>query len=335
MTAHASWWRRATPFAAVGVAWAIVACSEQERPPPLPEPVRDAGVAPADAEPRDATADTSVDVSVDASVDAAEAATPPECPSGHAWSEVPTTPWVTSVVRFGGVSADETTLAWTVTGDAGETIIEVATRSADAGRNGTFDAPVAVPSDLASIAADRVALDPSGNSLVAVAADRSTLVAFDRTATSWELEPSAQFVNLAAMAMDTSSAYYEPVLGGDGSLYYVLGSAGGLSLYQSTWDASQRRWAPGVVLTTSITGEVLTSADPGHLRRATGVSTDGRTLFFYDGVLDHERAVFRDRPDPMVPFSAVDELPMFPEAVPAARCDRLYFVVAASVFTAQ
>jgi len=219
-----------------------------------------------------------------------------------------------------------------LTGSATTPTINVATRS---DRTAAFPAATTVSTTGSPIAIDRVALDPTGNTIVAVAADRASLVAFSQTSSMvWASASGAEFANLAAMAGDTSASFYEPVLGADGSLYYVLGSSdNGFYLYQSAWDASQHLWATGVVLTTSISGQGLIGADADHLYRPTGVSTDGRTLFFFDGVLGHERAAWRDAPT--LPFSRIDDIPALAEAAPDARCDRLYFESSSSVFTAQ
>jgi hypothetical protein len=326
----------------------LVACS-QHNPPALSSsgPTPDAGEGAPDGAPADATREADAAPNDATAADGAEGgdATAAVCREGATWTTTPATPWVTSIARFGGVSSDELTIAWTESGDGGSAAsdagagptIEIATRTDP---NGTFGAPTAVALGSTAIADDRVGLAPSGNLVVAVAADRTTLVAFAGTAPTWSQVSPAQFAALAAAALDTGGSFYEPVLGGDGNLYYVLGSSAGLSLYQSSWDGQRQRWVAGVVLGTSVAGELLTSADPAHLLRPTGVSIDGRTLFYFDGALGRERAAWRSDAGGgsallASPFSRIDDLPMLPEAAPNASCDRLYFVSSASVFTAQ
>jgi hypothetical protein len=282
-------------------------------------------------------AEAGTDAGTDADSDGSPSTVPPECPPGHAWMTLPSTPWETSVTRFGGISSDERTMAWTVAGDdAAAPNIEIAMRT---GRSAAFGAPVTLPA--AVIAVDRVALDPTGTSLIAVAADRTTFVAFalsnSSSSSTWSVFTSQEFANLMGAASDTGSAFYEPVLGQDAALYYVLGSAGGLFLYESTWNTMQHVWQPGTVLSTTVDGGDLSSPDVQHLRRPTGASADGRTLFFFDGVAGHERSAWRDSPE--LPFSRIDDIADLAEAAPDEHCDRLYFQqgpsAAASIFTAQ
>ena len=315
---------------------AAAGCSQASTRPATDDvvPLEDAGASSDGTSPEaravvDAAARADGSDASDATSDAT--VTPPECMPAQTWTTLPSTAWESSVARFGGISQDERTMAWTTTpGGTTAPTVNVATRT---DRSAAFGAPTQVPTTGTAIAIDRVALNPTGNVIVAVAADRTSLVAFEQTGGTWGLGSSTQFANLAAMAMNTTAAFYEPVLGGDGSLYYVLGSSGVLSLYQSTWDAQGQLWSTGVVLTTSVAGEVLTSPDAAHLRRPTGASNDGRTLFLFDGALGHERAASRDTLTD--PFSQIVDIPALAEAAPDTRCDRIYFESSGSVFTAQ
>jgi hypothetical protein len=315
------------------LALAHLACGDATTRPPPAQAQTDAA-SPVDGSVEAALPDASP--FADATSDAGPAS---QCVRGHAWATAPATPWESPVTRFGGVSSDELTIAWTASADdAGGPLVEVATRLQP---TDGFGPPTSLPMPPQGVAPDRVALDPGGFSLLAVAADRTSLVAFARAdsdaSSAWSQFTSDQFASVAAAASDTGSSFYEPALGLDGSLYYVLGSSSGLHLYQSTWNAVQHAWATGVILATSVAGEDLSSPDVDHLRRPTGASGDGLTLFFFDGVTGHERAAWRDAPT--VPFSHIEDMAAVAEAAPDPRCDRLYFQQSASgasgVFTAQ
>jgi hypothetical protein len=219
--------------------------------------------------------------------------------------------------RFGGISIDELTIAWTSpTGG-----IYVADRPA---RAGAFGSPSVVDTTSAPVASDRVALAPSRLVLFAISADHGSFVAFNRTSAGAPWSPSAplQFVNVDAMAAgDRSGQFSEPVLGADGtSLFYLLASAGAPpALYESTWDTPQHAWTAGVALP----NPELASTAATLRRRATGASSDGRTLFFFDETTGQERAAWRDTTQsPFVEFMTV---PGIAEAAPNYLCDTLYF----------
>jgi hypothetical protein len=330
--------RRWSPDARVGaaaLAFAVGACSQSTERPPPPGATSDASTS-GDGAARDAAGAADADVAADVGATSDDAPTAPAaCVTGHMWSTAPASPWESAVPRFGGISADELTVAWTVGSDgAAGPSIEVATRMH---RSDAFGAPVTIAS--ASIAPDdRVALDPSGNSIIAVASDRSTFVDFIQSSPgTWTELASNQFGPIASSASDSNASFYEPVLGQDGALYYVLGSGSNLHIYESPWVPSQHAWGGGVLLGTSVAGGDLSSPDTGHLRRPTGASADGLTLFFFDGVAGQERAAWRGATTQ--PFGDIEDLAAFAEAAPNPACDRLYFLQStagtASLFTAQ
>jgi hypothetical protein len=315
--------------AAALVAVALGACSGGQGVRPPPSGIRsDASTAGDDASAEAASVADDAGAGDDATVSAGA------CVPGHMWSTAPAAPWESAVLRFGGVSADELTIAFTVTSDGAPTpVIDVATR---AGRSDAFGAPVTIASS--SVAADRVALNPTGNSIIAVASDRSTFVEFIQSSPgTWTELAGAQFATIAASASDSSASLYEPVLGQDGALYYVLGSNGNLHIYQSPWVPLRHEWGTGVLLGTSVAGGDLSSPDTTHLRRATGASADGLTMFFFDGVAGLERAAWRGAPTQA--FGHIEDVAAFGEAAPNPACDRLYFQQStagtASLFTAQ
>jgi hypothetical protein len=243
--------------------------------------------------------------------------------AGHTWTDVPATSWVTGVQRFGGITPDELSIAWTSDGDT----ISVATRML---LTDPFGTPyTTVPIDPTTIANDRVALAMSGLMVVAVVADRSGFVAYTKEGSTWGPAPTDAFGNLRAMAMDTQAQFFEPVLGADGNFYYLFAPSGTIAgppaMYQSTWNGQQRAWNTGVVFTNA----ELASSSATMRRRPTGVAEDGRTLFFFDEVSGTERMAARLSPSD--PFTTFADVPSFPEAAPSGHCERLYFMTGGAI----
>jgi hypothetical protein len=246
--------------------------------------------------------------------------TAPRCDPSRSWGSIASVPSLPTATfaRFGGISNDELTVAWTSSTGA----IYVADRVM---RNGAFAVPTAPSIDPTSmpIANDRAGLGPTGKVLIAVSSDRSRLLAFNRTmvGSPWTLAATLQFANVTAMAAaDTGSQFSEPVLGADdGSLFYLLTSPSASTvLFESKWDAQAHAWATGVpVLSSALDGGATVR------RRATAASSDGRTLFFFDEVMGQERAAWRDTPtSPLTQFA---NLPGLSEAAPNYLCNTLYF----------
>jgi hypothetical protein len=123
------------------------------------------------------------------------------------------------------------------------------------------------------------------------------------------------------MRAESGGTFSEPVVSADSkSLFYLLALPNNLpALYESPWDSAQKAWATGTALPNA---EFAISAASG-LRRATGASSDDRTLFFYDEQLGHERAAWRS--SPTSPFDMFGEVPSAPEAAPIEDCSVLYF----------
>jgi hypothetical protein len=245
----------------------------------------------------------------------------PRCDPVRSWgstARVPSVPEMTTFARFGGVSIDELTIAWTSAGGS----VYVADRAAP----GDVFRPPSTPSlDPTSmpVANDRVALGPSGTLIVAVSPDRSRFLAFNRimVGTPWVAAATLQFAKVNAMAAaDGVGQFSEPVLGADDrSLYYLLASPGASPvLYESTWDPPTHAWTTGVALLNS-------APDAGATlrRRATAASSDGRTLFFFDEAIGQQRAAWRETP--ASPFVQFVNLTGLSEATPNYLCNTLYF----------
>jgi hypothetical protein len=234
----------------------------------------------------------------------------------------------TDFARFGGISADELTIAWTVTnGD-----IYVADRA-------SLTSPFGTPAKVNAadpIAVDRVALSPTGRALVAVRADRGGFVGFERATPNdpWTASSGLEFTQVKVV-FEASAKASDPVLGADKrSLFFVLTAPNRAPvLYESQWDGRQGSWG----LPSALANTEFKSADATHRRRATGTSIDGRTLFFFDEVASLERAAWRE--SATEPFAIFRDVGPFPEAAPSTRCDSLYYQgedsVGAGVFNAE
>jgi hypothetical protein len=245
----------------------------------------------------------------------------PRCDPMHSWgstARVSSVPAMTTFARFGGISVDELTIAWTsATGS-----VYVADRAAP---GDVFRPPTTPSLDQTSmpIANDRVALGPTGTLLVAVSSDRSRFLIFNRTmvGSPWVAAATLQFAKVDAMAAaDGGGQFSEPVLGADDrSLYYLLASPGASPvLFESKWDTPTHAWTGGV--------DILNSTlDAGAILRwrATAASSDGRTLFFFDEAMGQQRAAWRETPTS--PFVQFVNLTGLSEAAPNYLCNTLYF----------
>jgi len=217
--------------------------------------------------------------------------------------------------RFGGISADELTIAWT--GAGGD--VYVADRPSV---REDFGSPIKVNAGSDALAVDRAALAPTGTSAVAVRADRGGLIGFERPARGapWTMSSGLEFTQMNAV-FEAGSEVSEPILGADKRSMFFLLSRHDLPpvLYETGWDPSRGSWAHP----SRVPNNELKSADGTHRRRPTGASADGRTLFFLDEVSGLERAGWRASPNK--PFKAFEDLGPFAEAAPSAPCDTLYY----------
>ena len=270
------------------------------------------------------------DATVDAREDGASSlpveAGPPLCDPTHGWgvpSGLVLTP-TAAFARFSGVSANELTIAWT----QADGTVYVADRAATSDPFGTGQP---VPLGDTALAMDRVALSADGQSLLAITADRSAFVGFQRAGVglAWEPLPSVQFANLTAMTAEGSATLSEPVVGADdATLFFLVTPTGGApSLAQSIYDQLNRVWSPGL----SFPNAELASTDATHRRRPTGGSSDGLTLFFYDEVAGNERAAWRSTTG--ATFDQFVDLPGLAEAAPSSSCATLYVVPPADAST--
>ena len=196
---------------------------------------------------------------------------------------------------------------------------------------GSFDAgsPVAVPDgyDLTAGAA----LSGDGKTLVLVSSDGHGLAALTRAGRADDFgataDPSA-FVALNERAVQTQEHYAEPVLAPNGSSLILLSFMPGLDspavIYESV--LSGNIWAmPNNISQYIFDGTTAKRPLPS------GLSSDSRTLFYYDEATSKQLARFRDRPD--APFYDVVDLGGRVGAVPNSTCQRIYYTSNGNVLT--
>ncbi|CAN5210434.1 hypothetical protein BH09MYX1_BH09MYX1_12470 [soil metagenome] len=224
--------------------------------------------------------------------------------------------------HFGAITADELTIAWM--NAAGTVLYAERTKPTE---------PFGATKSLAvGFALDRVALSADGLTMIGVLTDRSTFAQVKRNARTdafaLPLDSTPfKFLNMPNGGTedggaDAGSTVADPVLSADGKVFYfsLLGGppetvAESLRLGGSFYPS------PRVLKQTD-----LVSAGAKH-RRPTGLSVDGRTLFFWDESTSTERAAFRE--SVTIPgkldFTTFVTLGAFPGAQPSQTCGRLYF----------
>jgi hypothetical protein len=167
----------------------------------------------------------------------------------------------------------------------------------------------------------RVALAPAGDEAVVIGASGVDFLVFERRADGQPWDPVApvEFGQITYAVAQDGATVREPVLGAGSFFYVVVPSSGAPSIVESTWNTQSRAWNVGVPLP----NPEFAGQDASTLRRPTGVSADGETLFFFDEVAGIERAAWRS--SPAAPFDTFEDLPAVPEAAPNADCNVLYF----------
>jgi hypothetical protein len=229
---------------------------------------------------------------------------------------------------FGSVSGGGTTVAWTTSAGA----VYVADR---ASATDSFGTPAQVSTGATQLSTGRVALDVLGLKLVATLASGKSFVAFVRASTSsaWVQSQTNEFNAIATI--EGGPVVSNPVLSGDGqALYYILQlGTNAPVLVESPWDPTTKQWGVG----NDLTNPEFQMTSASQLRRPTGAASDRQTLFFFDEMVGHERAAYRNSPGQ--DFDYFQDLPNVPEAAPIDDCLTLYFhgmdASGQGLFTAQ
>jgi hypothetical protein len=186
-----------------------------------------------------------------------------------------------------------------------------------------FDAGTAVSLPAGYQADAGVALSADGLTLVLVSSDGQSFASLSRATRTDAFgdtpDPSA-FQALNARAVQTLEHFAAPVLAPDGKSFvfsaFTLGQFGISVVYESLW--AKTEWdMPRHISQDLFDG----SADKRPL--PTGLSSDSRTLFYFDEAQSKELARFRDRPD--APLYDTIDLGALNGATPNLGCNRLYY----------
>jgi hypothetical protein len=186
-----------------------------------------------------------------------------------------------------------------------------------------------------------VALSADGKTLVLLATTGQSFAAFTRAARSEAFSAgrdASAFTGINQRALQTMQHYAAPVLASDGKSFvfaaftpepaagFPSGFAGISVVYESVW--TETGWAMPLSISENLfDGTSATRALPSAL------SSDSRTLFYFDEASGKQMARFRDRSD--APLYTVLDLDTKTAAVPNAKCDRLYYSSAGNVWVAS
>lgn len=303
-------------IAVLSLAGSWVGCSDE--PPPL-VPIEAGSDAPLDGPLPDGAIP---DVDPDAPFDAG----PSVCSEPMAFAAGSAVPTVSTpqADRLGAITADELTIAWM--NAAGAVLYADRAASTDPfGPTKTFNG---------NFALDRVALSADGLTLIGVVTGRATFAQVtrsSRSATFTGLLDSAPFKFLNQQnggnendggVVDAGGTVADPVLSADGRLFYFTLIASGVQTF-----AESLRLGGTTFPSPRLLKETDLVPVGGKYRRPTGVSVDGRTLFFWDESTNTERAAFRESVTypGKTGYTKFVTLGAYPGAQPSQTCGRLYY----------
>jgi hypothetical protein len=168
----------------------------------------------------------------------------------------------------------------------------------------------------------RAALHPAGALLFATNASRSSLVVYTRLYRKdpWVGPATTGLSGLSAQLASLGATIEEMTIGGTpGTLFLLLSVGGTRTLYESSFEASTGGWGRAVPHT-----EAAVASATNAVKLPTGLSWDGRTLFFYDERASVTRAAFRAATTGT--FDTVVDVGAFSGALPSQSCSVLYYV---------
>jgi len=249
---------------------------------------RDAGAAAQDAS--DLVYDDGGGAAVDAAAEAAPdsgpiADTTASCDPSKIWSAGASLPLTTSAATFGAIDGSETTVAWITTSDD---VVHYADRD-DA--TSPWGADQTIASGFAP--GERVAVQNNGLALYAIGADHRSIVSFERAqigdAFSVGAGAALANVNDEIAALPNGTTVSDVVLSPSSTLLvlrWVGGSSAGLRIARrvmltDTWPT-----------TSAFAVQSETAVVNGKARRPTGISVDGRALFYWDETTSSETVGF-------------------------------------------
>jgi hypothetical protein len=183
------------------------------------------------------------------------------------------------------------------------------------------------------------ALSADGKTLLLVAVSGQAFAVLTRPSRTVAFSATADgsaFIGLKQRAIQTMEHYAAPVFSPDGkSLVYTgftpepeqgfpTGVLGVARVYES-------RWASGMWQMPESISDGFFNGTTAARPLPSGLSSDSRTLFYFDEKTMKQAARFRDRPD--APLSVGVDLGDREGAIPNAGCDVLYYTSGGNVFS--
>jgi hypothetical protein len=216
--------------------------------------------------------------------------------------------------RLIGITPDELTLVWSEA-EGSEPFYYFADRSSPGDPFGSAQQVTG---------GHLLAVSPNGLRLVALSADQSALLALARNDRSSAFAAPAEdeFAELGADARANGWSFSSCALAPDDrTLFYTVGAADTQYLLRVSQREGTGPWPVGEELE-----QCELEAHGGYGRYPTGVSSDGKTLFFYDSWRGMARAAWRESTTSA--FTWFRDLGERLVSQPNAACDRLYYSVA-------
>ena len=213
-----------------------------------------------------------------------------------------------------GITPDELSMVWAEAASS-VTVYNLADRSS---RSAAFGAHV----ELAAAAV--VALSPDGLRVVTFSETQDSLLTLSRADrdSAFGSAQEGEFSRLNADAQAKGSLFSSCVFAPDDrTLYYTLGGPEERYPLHVSTRSDAAPWPVGQALE-----QCELEAHAGYGRYPTGISSDGRTLFFYDSWRVEARAAWRAASSG--PFTWFRDLGALSMPQPNGACDRLYYSAA-------
>ncbi len=227
---------------------------------------------------------------------------------------------------LGAVTGDELTIAWMTAQGAVLYADRTSTSSA-------FGAPQTLSG---AIALDQVALSADGLTMIVVSQDRSSLAQTTRSSRSAAFSTTLDTTPFAQLdppptegdSGTSQGLFADPVLSSDGQLlYYSQTGVNVYTMHESYRPGASGAWPQGRVLIE----QALVATSLSARRRPSGLSADGRTLFFWDESTNIERTAFRDSVQmPNNTYKTFVDLGAYENAEPTSSCTRIDFSASGS-----
>lgn len=216
------------------------------------------------------------------------------------------------------ITPDERTLLFFKGTDETHTLFVADRDSATA----SWSTPVEIPAALGPFALDRVALESNGLVLGVLRSDRTAFVELRRDArgAAFAAGTMGTFANLS-QGLPDGATLADPVVGeSDATMFFSVIAPG-----VTTTLHTSIRFNPTAVWPSRSPVNVAELAASGSARkRPTGLSGDGRTLFYWDETAAKTRRAVRG-PGALATFDTFTDLGTQQAVQPAASCKRIYY----------